>query len=238
MVVVALGNRLDGRWVHPTLRDRMDEAIRLLREHEDAYLVCTGAQTNPDVPLAESEAMRDYALLQGVDRERVLLEGAARDTIGNAYFTRRLLDDLRKSGEGDALSDGRDDGRSVDGRSVDGRSVDGRSVDGRSVGDHALRVVTSGVHTVRALYTFERCFGDEWSVSVHHDGATEWTVESLPPHERSRLERAREFFSTVPRGNVDAIGRKMLAEHDLYSWADADALVGGLAVGGGRPDPG
>ena len=183
MVVVALGNRLDGRWVHPTLRDRMDEAIRVLRERDADALVCTGAQTNPDVPVAECEAMRDYALLRGVARSRLLLEPAARDTIGNAYFTRRLLDD-----RGD-----------------------------RS----AVRVVTSGVHTVRARYAFERCFGDDREIRISHPGDADWSVDSLPPHERDRLDRTRRFFASVPRGDVEAIGRKLRAEHDLYPRIDS-----------------
>ena len=196
MVVVALGNRLAGEWIHPTLRDRMDEAIRILRESDEEYLVCTGAQTNPDLTVAEWEVMRDYAILRGVDRSRLLLERAARDTIGNGYFTRRLLDD-----RGD-----------------------------RS----AVRIVTSGVHTMRTRYVFERCFGEEREISVSHSGETDWTVGDLPPHERDRLDRTREFFATVSRGDVEAIGRKLLAEHDLYSWPDPDARS--RTPSGGRPE--
>jgi uncharacterized SAM-binding protein YcdF (DUF218 family) len=94
MVVVVLGNRLRRAGIHPTLRRRMDAGLELLEADETRPLVVTGGQSNPSIPLTEASVMRDYALRQGVDRARIHLEHAAQDTIGNAFFTRQIVDVL------------------------------------------------------------------------------------------------------------------------------------------------
>lgn len=94
MVVVTLGQRLQSESLHPQLRKRVDLSIEAFRETDAPYLIFTGGQTNPAVPKAECEAMRDYAVKQGVSPNRILLDENARDTKGNAYFTRRIVEDL------------------------------------------------------------------------------------------------------------------------------------------------
>lgn len=98
-VVVALGQRLTEDALHPHLRRRVDLAVELFRRadrspDEEAWLVFTGARTNPAVPLAESEAMAEYAVAQGVDEDRIRLDVNARDTRENGYFVRRIVDDI------------------------------------------------------------------------------------------------------------------------------------------------
>jgi uncharacterized SAM-binding protein YcdF (DUF218 family) len=94
MVVVVLGNRLRRPGIHPTLRQRMDAGLELLEEDGTRPLVVTGGQSNPSIPLTEASVMRDYAVRQGVDRERIHLEPCAQDTIGNAFFGRQVIDTL------------------------------------------------------------------------------------------------------------------------------------------------
>jgi|AntDeeMetagen134_2_1112570.scaffolds.fasta_scaffold04042_4 hypothetical protein len=98
-VVVGLGQRLTGESLHPHLRRRVDRAVDVFRRADrsadaKAWLVFTGARTNPDVPVAESEAMAEHAVTAGVDPDRIRLDANARDTRENGYFVRRLVDEL------------------------------------------------------------------------------------------------------------------------------------------------
>lgn len=90
--VVVLGCRLSSPEIRPELRGRMDVAIDLFERTDADRLVVCGGWTNPDVPLTEAEVMARYAIENGIDPDDVLLEEQSRDTIGNAYFARRLLD--------------------------------------------------------------------------------------------------------------------------------------------------
>lgn len=94
MTVVVLGNQLQSEEIHDRLQGRMDVGIEVLRSTNSEYLVLSGAQTNPDVPYAECEVMRDYAVTQGVDEDRIRLDDQAEETVGNGYFTRLIVEDL------------------------------------------------------------------------------------------------------------------------------------------------
>jgi|GEM_PF-1459658 len=94
MVVVVLGNRLRSTEIHDELRGRVDVGVRSFREEDREALVFSGGQSNPDVPRTEAEVMAEYAVEErGVDPDDILLEEDSRDTVGNAYFSRRLIED-------------------------------------------------------------------------------------------------------------------------------------------------
>lgn len=93
MAVIVLGNRLKSDEIHSHLRGRVDLGIRLFRECDDELLVMTGGQSNQDSDATEAEVMRDYAIEQGISREHIVCEPEARDTIGNAYFTRLIIEE-------------------------------------------------------------------------------------------------------------------------------------------------
>lgn len=94
MVVVVLGHQLRSESIHPELRGRVDAGIDALRSTDASYLLFSGGSTNPVVSADECEVMREYAIERGVDPTRVLLETRAEDTIGNGYFSRRLVDEI------------------------------------------------------------------------------------------------------------------------------------------------
>ena len=91
-IVVVLGNRLILNELPEELKGRMDAAIKLWSSLDNSLMLVTGGRTNPSVPRAECEAMRDYAVLNGIPSSAILMDPNALDTIGNAYFTRRILD--------------------------------------------------------------------------------------------------------------------------------------------------
>lgn len=70
----------------------MDVGVEVFERTDSEQLVLTGGWTNHEVPAAECDRMARYAIENGVDPDDLVLEDRARDTVGNAYFTRLLLD--------------------------------------------------------------------------------------------------------------------------------------------------
>ncbi len=94
MVVVVLGHRLVGQTVHPELRARIEMGITAFRETASQHIVFSGGQSNPSVPAAECEVMADYAKSEGVDPTRIHTDPHALDTVGNGFFTRRVVNNI------------------------------------------------------------------------------------------------------------------------------------------------
>lgn len=93
-LIIVVGNKLLSPQIHPELKGRMDIGIRVFKENSADYLILSGGKSNPDIKLAECEIMRVYAIENGIYPEKIILEPNAMDTIGNAYFTRKILDEL------------------------------------------------------------------------------------------------------------------------------------------------
>ncbi len=72
----------------------MDVGIKLFKELPAKYLILSGGKTNPHIELSEAEVMRKYMLEREISPERIILEESSMDTIGNAYFTRKIVDNL------------------------------------------------------------------------------------------------------------------------------------------------
>lgn len=94
MTVIVLGNRLHSAEIHGQLRGRMDVGISLFQDVDSEWLLLTGAKTNPDVAATEADVMCEYAVEQGVDPSNIICERNAEDTVGNAYFARRIIEAL------------------------------------------------------------------------------------------------------------------------------------------------
>lgn len=92
MAVVVLGQRLESDQLHPELRGRMDVGLAVFRTTEASALILTGGHTNDEVARAEADAMAEYARENGVADSAIYTETRAKDTIGNAYFTRQIVD--------------------------------------------------------------------------------------------------------------------------------------------------
>lgn len=95
--VIILGNRLRSTQIHHELKGRMDVGINVFRDKTAKYLILSGGKTNPSVNLSEAEVMRNYAIMRGISLEVIILEYNSMDTIGNAYFTRKIVDKIRCS---------------------------------------------------------------------------------------------------------------------------------------------
>lgn len=181
MIVVVLGHRLKSSAIHDRLRARVERGMDAYRAEGASKLFFTGGQSNPDVDRTECGVMGEYAVRRGFDPDRLVLEPFAEDTIGNAYFTRVLADDV-------------------------GLDVD------------EVGLVTDDYHVRRATYAFEQCFGPE--VAVREVDAVETETDPDSSTCRRKLRQTRSFFESVDAGDVDAIRRRLHADHDCYDFSE------------------
>ena len=71
-------------------RARMDKAVEAYRNKEASIILTTGWAYRPDVATPIADVMRDYAIdHHNIDPEAVLADPNARDTVGDAVFTKR-----------------------------------------------------------------------------------------------------------------------------------------------------
>ena len=99
-LIVLSGGILGENELSPWTKSRVDKALEL-KNFADYLIFTTG--NSPYIPpildprgfpVTEAKAMSNYCLMNGGERERILLEERSTDTIGNAYFTRVLHTDI------------------------------------------------------------------------------------------------------------------------------------------------
>lgn len=94
VAVIILGNKLQSNQLNPELKGRMDCGINVFKTYSANVLILSGGRSNPVIEVEECELMKNYAIQNGVDEEKILLEKSSLDTIGNAVFTRKIIDSI------------------------------------------------------------------------------------------------------------------------------------------------
>ncbi|MDR2371476.1 MAG: YdcF family protein [Treponema sp.] len=89
VIVLGGGIRRDGS-VSDTLAGRLETAAGWLSAHPQAVAVVSGGR-GMFAPIPESRAMALYLRARGLEPERIIEEDAARDTIQNLRFSRRII---------------------------------------------------------------------------------------------------------------------------------------------------
>lgn len=95
--IIVLGNRLINKSIHAELKGRIETGIRLLGG--GSVLILSGGRTNSALNKTEAEVMWKYCVDSGIEAGKLVKEENALDTIGNAYFTKLLIDKLRNVNE-------------------------------------------------------------------------------------------------------------------------------------------
>lgn len=95
-VIVLGAGLIDGERVTPLLAKRIDRAIQFYRKQSDETLsppqiLMSGGQ-GPDEKIPEAQAMREYALEQGIPEEDILLEAQSKNTLENMKFSKEIMD--------------------------------------------------------------------------------------------------------------------------------------------------
>lgn len=100
--IIVLGCGLSaGRRVTPLLAARVDKGIEAFRQNEGSVLIMSGGQ-GADELVAEGEAMRQYALEQGLPPDSIWVEDQSTTTAENLQFSTSLMD-RQSQGRGNVL---------------------------------------------------------------------------------------------------------------------------------------
>lgn len=73
------------------LQLRLDAALKYLRENPETMAIVSGGQ-GANEPLSEAEGMKEYLMNAGIEEERILMEDASTNTVGNLVNSAELLD--------------------------------------------------------------------------------------------------------------------------------------------------
>jgi uncharacterized SAM-binding protein YcdF (DUF218 family) len=85
LITVVLG-RSDGE----ELRKRVEKGSQVFKQENCDYLVLSGGKVDPEASKSEASTMKEY--VEDVPNEKIILENRSKGTIGNAFFTRRILE--------------------------------------------------------------------------------------------------------------------------------------------------
>jgi hypothetical protein len=91
-VMIILGYESQGE-LSEIAKQRVDKGIELYKDHKVKILLSGGfsLEHKKDPGFREASLMKDYALSKGVSAEDLLTEEESRDTLGNACFTKRII---------------------------------------------------------------------------------------------------------------------------------------------------
>ena len=101
--VIVLGAGLTGgEKVTPLLAKRIDRAIQFYRKQSEEtlsppQLLMSGGQ-GPDEKVPEAQAMREYALEQGIPDEDIIMEAQSTNTLENMKFSKEIMEREKPGG--------------------------------------------------------------------------------------------------------------------------------------------
>ncbi|MBI4895209.1 MAG: YdcF family protein [Candidatus Aenigmarchaeota archaeon] len=93
-VIIVLGSILDKNgYLTDIGSSRVEKAIELYKK-EKCKIIMSGHSSIEiiDAKKTEAQAMEDYAIMHGVNKEYIIKEESSRDTIGNAFFSKEIID--------------------------------------------------------------------------------------------------------------------------------------------------
>lgn len=93
ILVLARGIHEDGS-IPDEAKSRVRKGVELYNQGASKHLVMSGSWTyHFDIapPRTEAAAMKEYAVSLGVDPDNIIEEAQSKDTLGNAYFTKKKI---------------------------------------------------------------------------------------------------------------------------------------------------
>ncbi len=101
-IVVLGAGLINGEKVTPLLAKRIDRAIQFYHKQSVATLtppklVMSGGQ-GPDEKVPEAQAMREYAIEQGIPEDEILMEAQSTNTLENMRFSKEIMEHEKPTG--------------------------------------------------------------------------------------------------------------------------------------------
>lgn len=93
--VVVLGSGLNKDKVTPLLAGRINKGIEVYNKNKNSKLIMSGGKGTDEI-IAESEAMRNYAIEKGISEEEIIIENKSRNTRENILFSKKLMQENSK----------------------------------------------------------------------------------------------------------------------------------------------
>lgn len=88
--IIVLGAQVRDTGVSKVLKYRLDAAKEYLDENPDTICIVSGGQ-GANEPCTEAEAMADYLVAHGIEKDRILLEDKSTNTEENIRYSRKLM---------------------------------------------------------------------------------------------------------------------------------------------------
>lgn len=89
--IIVLGCKLNGTQPSRMLKNRLDAAIEYHKINPDAPIIVSGGQgTNEIIP--EAEAMKNYLISRGIDKNIIIAESFSQNTEENIYFSFDIIE--------------------------------------------------------------------------------------------------------------------------------------------------
>ncbi len=86
-----LGAQLNGSSISRLLRYRLESGVQYAKEYPDAYLIVSGGKGKNE-HVSEASAMKQYLIKHGIDKNRILVEDASRNTRENLSYSKKVMD--------------------------------------------------------------------------------------------------------------------------------------------------
>ena len=91
-IVMVLGAGLKGENISPTLKTRLDGAIKYINEVGGQDFIIVSGGKGSDEVISEAEAMRRYLVDAGIPNEQIILEDKSTSTFENFKFSKEIIE--------------------------------------------------------------------------------------------------------------------------------------------------
>lgn len=88
--VIILGAQLDGDKPKLALEYRLETALDYLEKHPQTIAICSGGR-GVDESISEAQAMGEWLEEKGIDKTRIVLEAASKNTFENFLYSAQLI---------------------------------------------------------------------------------------------------------------------------------------------------
>lgn len=93
--IMILGAQIRGKKVSESLKRRLDRGLRYLQENPGTFCIVSGGQGKGE-DISEAEAMAEYLMACGIEKERIYLENESKNTYENFEKSMAFLERKKK----------------------------------------------------------------------------------------------------------------------------------------------